>query len=256
MRQPTVEVVVVNWRRPRNVETIISALRNQSFECTVTICDYPPSDEFALRPPALLDAHRVIRWNRNIGPYGRYGPLGLFDHTYTFFLDDDMMPGRHAVEHFLAAAEGLPDFGVLGQFGRRITGDHYNIDEVPRDGGFTDVDVIVRAYFVKTVNLHLLPQFRWQLMPDTSEFVEDDLLLCFAMQHLGRLPCLLTPWSDDPETLVNRAELPQEHALSRRPHHVESRTRIVRRAMDLGWSPVVRRLEHVQHAPPPGQPGR
>jgi len=238
MHRPTVEVVVMNWRRPENVEAIVSTLRDQSYECTVTICDNHQSPEFALGPAAMRDAHRIFRWHHNVGPYGRYGPLALFDHTYTLFLDDDLLPGTRAVEHFVRSAEGLPNFGVLGQLGRILVDDNYNIDEVARDHGFTEVDIVVRAYFVKTSRLHLIPQFRWQLAPDTAEFVEDDLLLCFAMQFLGNLPCMLTPWTEDPEARVNRIELPERYALSHRPNHIAARTNIVRRAMSLGWRPM------------------
>jgi hypothetical protein len=164
--------------------------------------------------------------------------MGAYDHRYTLFLDDDMLPGLRCVEHFLRSAMQIVRFGVLGQLGRIIQPDGiYRYAHVPRTDGFVETDVIIRGYFVRTENLAYLLQFKQMMSVD--EFVStDDLLLCTAVRALAGLSCYLTPWDPDEEALMNKRELSDDFALSSRAEHLESRQGFLDRAIQAGWVPL------------------
>jgi hypothetical protein len=234
-----VETVIINWKRPGNVEWVVDALRAQSMPCTVTICDTHLDDAFALSTPTLDKADRVYRWGHNTGPYSRFVPLAAYDHEYTFFVDDDMLPGSRCVEHFVETAETLPGFGSIGQLGRIIPSNGVytarNVGRLPRP---REIDVLVRGFFVRTRNLHHVAQLRWLMNYMEEQVPEDDMLLCVAMRLCAGLRNYLTPSDPDPETLMNRTELPDPHALHRRPDHIQRRIDFMLAARAIGWLSV------------------
>ena len=232
-----VEAVVINWRRPENVAEIVRALKAQTLPCTVTVCDCHDALEFRLPQSALPYIDRLYRWQHNLGSFNRYIPLGGYDHRYTFFIDDDLVPGARCVEHFWTQAEKLRTFGALGQIGRIVTasGDYRPLN-VARGPDFTEVDSLVRAYFVPTHCLTYVPQMRALL--GQAHDPEDDILLAVALSMLGGLATYLTPADPDPQTQVNWQELPSPHARGARNVHFPARSRLLRDAMDLGWRPV------------------
>ena len=232
-----VEVVVINWKRPANVAAIVRALRDQSAPCTITICDCHDSADFGLPPGTHTSADRVYRWAHNFGSFNRYVPVGAYDHKYTFFIDDDMLPGRRCVEHFLASAANLQAFGALGQVGRIVDADGtYRTGNIARGWGFTEVDILVRALFVPTHLLFHALQARAVLQAGHEP--EDDIVLAVALAMYVGLCCYLTPADPDPATLVNMCELPSPYALSDRPIHQQARSQLARKAVSLGWRPL------------------
>ena len=232
-----VEAVVINWRRPDNVAEIVRALKAQTLPCTVTVCDCHDAPEFRLSPAAMPYIDRLYRWRHNLGSFNRWVPLGAYDHRYTFFLDDDMVPGTRCVEHFWSQAEELRTFGALGQVGRIVAANgDYRVHNVPRRPGLTEVDLLVRAYFVPTHCLAYVPQMRALL--GLSHDPEDDILLAVALSMQAGLSCYLTPADPDPQTQVNWRELPAPHARGARDVHLPARSRLLRAAIDLGWRPL------------------
>lgn len=234
-----VEAVVINWKRPGNVERIVGALRAQSTPCTVTVCDTHLDDQYRLSAATLSGADRVYRWGHNTGPYSRFVPLAAYDHEYTFFVDDDMLPGTRCVEHFVDTADSLPGFGSIGQMGRIIPSDGVytarNVGRMPRP---REIDILVRGFFVRTRNLHHIAQLRWLMNYMAEQVPEDDMLLCVAMRLCAGLRNYLTPSDPDPETLMNRTELPDPHALHRRPDHIQRRIDFMLAARAIGWLSV------------------
>jgi hypothetical protein len=252
-----VEVVVINWKRPENVATIVQALHDQTAPCTITICDCHDSPEFELPMEALSTADRVYRWEHNLGSFNRYVPLGAYDHRYTFFFDDDMVPGPRCVEHFLACAADLQAFGALGQLGRIVDADgaYRSGADIARSRGFTEVDILVRALFVPTSCLVHAPQARAVLQagkePDEDILMADDILMAVGLAIYAGLGCYLTPVDPDPATLINMHELPSPYAVSHRPTHDQSRSRLTRRAVRLGWSPLRMRRQLAEESGTP-----
>ncbi|MBL7489597.1 glycosyl transferase [Frankia sp. AgB1.9] len=241
-----VEAVVINWKRPGNVERIVDALQAQSVPCTVTVCDTHLDDQYTLSQATLSGADRVYRWGHNTGPYSRFVPLAAYDHEYTFFVDDDMLPGARCVEHFVNTAESLPGFGSIGQMGRIVPSDGvYTARNVGRLPKAREIDILVRGFFVRTRNLHHIAQLRWLMNYMAEQVPEDDMLLCVAMRLCAGLRNYLTPNDPDPETLMNRSELPDPHALHRRPDHIQRRIDFMLAARAIGWLSV---------SPPPSIP--
>ena len=232
-----VEVVIINWKRPRNVDAIVDALRAQTIPCTITICDCHQSAEFKLQRETLLSADRVYRWEHNLGSFNRYVPVSGYDHQYTMFIDDDMMPGRRCIEHFLTAAEQMKSFGALGQMGRIVHANGaYQSRNVPRNHGFTEVDFLVRAYFTHTHCLSRVPQMR-TLLGNAGD-PEDDILLSVGLSMYAGRSCYLTPVDADPQTMVNMRELESPHARCNRPSHYDGRSQLLQSAVALGWRPL------------------
>ena len=232
-----IEVVLINWKRPANIGKIVQALRYQTIPCTITLCDCHPSEEYALPVSVIQDVDRVYRWEHNLGAYSRYLPVAGFDHSYTFLMDDDLLPGRKCLEAFLEAALQLEDeFGVLGQFGRILSPDgNYRVTDIPLNDRFQEVDFIVQAYFVKTCNLHYLLRFRWETGYFEDELPEDDLLLCAALKYYRGLRCYLTPWDGNQEDLLKRHILDESLGLSSRQDHLYRRQLFIDRIIYYGW---------------------
>ena len=235
-----IEVVIINWKRPNNVQKIIQALKIQTIPCTITICDCHPSDNYALPESTIQKIDRLYRWKHNIGGYNRYLPLAAFDHPYTFFIDDDIYPEQRCLEFFLNSALKLNNkFSVLGQYGRIILPDgRYFARTIEREKEFKEVDFIVQAYFVKTSNLHHLLRFRWEIGYFEDELPEDDLLLCAALKYYQDLRCYLTPWDENEETLLNKHILDESFALSDRENHLYQRQLFIDRIIYYGWKPL------------------
>jgi len=234
-----VEAVIINWKRPGNVARIVDALREQSTPCTVTVCDTHLDSQYSLSRETLATADRVYRWGHNTGPYSRFVPLAAYDHEYTFFVDDDMLPGTRCIEHFVHTADALPGFGSIGQLGRVVPANGVytarNVGRLPRA---REIDVLVRGFFVRTRNLHHIAQLRWLMNYTQEQVPEDDMLLCVAMRLCAGLRNYLTPNDPDPETLMNRTELPDPHALHRRPDHIQRRIDFMLAAKAIGWLSV------------------
>jgi hypothetical protein len=217
----TVEAVVINWRRPQNVARILRRFREQSHPCAVTVveCGGPG---YALEPSARDLADHVYTLNRNYGGYNRYVPLGSYHATYTYFHDDDMLPGRRLIEHFVRHAGASPHAGALGQDGRSV-GAVYSPSPVARDAAaLTLVDMLVRGYFVRTEHLHAVHRFR---LPLGHAVREDDMILAWALRTFTEAGTFLTPeGAGGDDERMNEEELPAPHAQHRDPEHVPGRT--------------------------------
>ncbi len=203
----------------------------------VTIVDCHPDIRYRLSPFALTSADRVYRLNHNFGAYNRYIPLGAYQSEYTYFADDDMVPGRRCIEHFLDVCPSM--FGVLGQNGRRLNRDGtYSRRGVERTSELEIVDFLIRGYFVQTRYLEAINRFRWKLGLQGAAAVEDDMLLSFAMQVEYGLYSYLSPHDSDPETKQNVLNLRSPHALVRRPDHFDRRIDLLTMAQKAGWCSV------------------
>lgn len=209
----SVEAVVVNWKRPENIPVILEALRPQCDFLTVINAGEPCDTTLA---------DLTVTFSKNFGGINRYN-LASHICDYTYFHDDDMLPGSKVIEHFLEFSDKAC---VLGQIGR-IVGERYNSNDVPRTNEVVDVDLIVRGYFVNT---KLLPEIFNIRQKFKTHFREDDMVLACAARRLKQRICL-TPANEDIETLINKVELPNQFAISSDPKHLEYR--------DKFWKEVV-----------------
>lgn len=238
MNKKLVEVVITNWKRPNNVIKIINSLRSQTVPVTITICDGHDSEKFELDSSIIRNTDRIITLNNNYGPFNRYIPIGLFDHEYTFFLDDDLLPGCRCVEWFLHYANSLTDFGVLGEFGRSLDKNGiYKIEDVPQWNAFKEVDIIIRAYFVKTKYLSNIIKLKSIFSSIPTNLLEDDILLCASMKMFSNLWCFLVPYSFDNSFSVDISSLEEDFALSGRIDHRQRRINFTSMLIRNWWRP-------------------
>jgi hypothetical protein len=234
-----VEVVVLNWRRPDNVRRIVAAFRQQREHCTVTLIDAAHGSEFAVNADTLRAVDRYFLFSHNFSGYNRFIPLASYTAQYTYFHDDDMLPGPRTVAAFLRHAESQTEFAVLGQEGRILRGGHYKFSRAATEDGLREVDFVVRGYFVRTVLLqHFLG---WVRTVGGGESCRDeDLLLCSAARQAGFKIGVMRPRS--PLEKMNQEELPSPHSISAAPGHFNRRDSLVQRLQRLGWRTVERML--------------
>ena len=230
----SVEVVIMNWRRPANVRQIIAAFRAQTVPCQITLIDAAAEPE-ALDAKTLQSADRHYRFSHNFGAVNRYIPALGYLADYTYFHDDDMLPGPGVVGHLLETAARTPEFSVLGQFGRILTPEgRYLAGDSPRDAErCMPVDFLVRGYFVHTHDLQHIWPFAKALALDFQD-CEDDLLLCCSLAVGTGKPCYVTPLADLASNMAAR-HLPEPAALSQRRDHLARRERFIKAARRLGW---------------------
>lgn len=233
-----VEVVLINYKRPDNIRLIIDAFRKQTVPCFISLCNVPADPQYDLDQETLDKVDRVFIWNHNFGPFNRYVASASFSHEFTYFSDDDMMPGKRCLEYFLSCADSLKAFGVLGQQGRLLDEDGiYRARDVAKNYDAVEVDFVVRGYFTRTENLYGLTVLRNQLGLQPDVKLEDDLLLCVSMSHVCGMSNYLLPLNKDKETRMNFRNLSEEGARNQRADHFAERTLFCQRAMRLGWRP-------------------
>jgi hypothetical protein len=218
-RRP-VEVVVMNWRRPMNVERIAEAFARQGDLCSLTLIDAATDSPWQLSPNATAAADRVFRFSDNWGSSNRFIPLTSYKSQYTYFHDDDMLPGDRVISYLLDCAARRPEISVLGQFGRMVNmrGQEMLHDVPAAEGRMTTVDFLVRGYFVLSANLlHFVEQTR-RLGID-MEGCEDDILLSAMLQLKDGNRCRITP-NCGSECRMCAVPLEEPHALKARPDHL------------------------------------
>jgi hypothetical protein len=229
------EVVIVNYKRPRNTPRICEAFRQQSSPCRITVIDAAPEPEFEARlDPSTVDRH--IRLRENHGGYNRFLFLAFHECEFTCFHDDDLLPGSRLIEHYVRNAEQVGQFGVIGQIGRRLVDDHYNSIDTQLGAKPQPVDMVCRSYFVRTANLRHLLQLRFLLSEQAKE-IDDDMLLCFSMQLIGNLTNYTTAAPTCREESAEMVALEAPFAFCSRPNHLEKRSemlRSIRRAFQGG----------------------
>ena len=227
-----VEVVLINYRRPGNVEEIVSAICRQSVAVRLTIVDASPDN--SLRVSVARMADRVMRLEKNYGGYNRYVNSSHFDKKITFFIDDDIVPGSRCVECFLAYALDHPDYGVLGQIGRMVRDGKYNVKNHRASECIQEVDFVVKGYFVRREIL--LNHCQWKEYLKLDEVREDDLLMCSAAQNAGFKVGVIPVMSK--EEKMDIKILPERFATSGDAKHISYRTAFIQNLLVHGWSPL------------------
>lgn len=227
-----VEVVITNYMRPFNIPLIINVLRSQSVPCTITIIDAGMSAN-GLKSDVIELADRHYPICHNYGPSNRYFFIEKYDHEFTLFLDDDYLPGFKLIEYFLSF-KSIQKMGVLGQEGRLLTVDgDYDSQNTPRTQYLSEVDLLVRGYFLRTELLQIFESFIQGHHIDMQD-LEDDIALCASVKIAGFNNYLLP--TSDKSTLMVSKELPAPNAWWQRPHHLARRSAFCHSLIQLGWN--------------------
>jgi len=109
-------VVLLNYRRPENVEAIIAALRRQTLRPRIAVWNngdarpFPGVDALMESPENL---HCIVRWH----------VAALLGREYVAILDDDLIPVRDdLLERCVRECQSYGDERILGKSGRRVGG--------------------------------------------------------------------------------------------------------------------------------------
>lgn len=216
----------------------------------------------------------VWRWTENSGcPCWMAPAMMLYGHRYVLRADDDLLPGKRAVEMLLATAKGLRDeFSTIGQIGRvfahlmapDLTGlpryvreDQpiptkfsmaYSKGNAPRQIGLapTKVDLTCRASFMRAEVAQWFVMFRNMLLNKSPERalhlvgVHDDFLLCMGTQYWSALPSYIIGQSGDPDYELIKTNLENgQESVWKRPNHFEERNEMVQLCYSVGWRSFV-----------------
>ena len=226
--RPQVEVVLTNWKRKNNLPLIIDAMRNQNVPCTITLIDNAPDESNAVEPHVSDQVDKYFRISRH--PYSsflRYASHGFYEGDYLLIYDDDMIPGNECVSHFLNHANENPDYGVLGQFGRVVQSGVYSFRDIPQSKNrFTEVDICVCAYFVRSVPvMACIDQLKKIVISRKKDFLlqHDDMILAAACR-LAKKKIALTPAGESIECHVKKQGLSQPFSLSDNSNWGKART--------------------------------
>lgn len=255
---PSVLVVLTNWRRPFNMPQVIKAWKEQSVPpASVVVVDNSPCGMDVSYCPArelLSAAHNVWRIGPdNLGPPCRFAPawsLGL-DFDLVLFADDDLVPGRQALEFALLHAEVLGwEFSTLGQAGRWFNlkepeGRRYSFQAAPDPyipGKCVPCDLTCGVHLVRTDLMRDVLAFREELQhvcqgPEDRALlkIHDDFLLCQGIQWGIKWCSYILPNPPSPEQFLIKERLREDYALWKRPGHMKERNRMVDLCVKAGW---------------------
>lgn len=222
-RDTKIRVVIIHFRRPANILSILDSFKAQTVPCHVTII-YVPFGQRSLPGVVNEKADEVIAVRENFGSFNRYVTSSAFFHPYTYFHDDDMLPGPRLLEGFLAHS-GL-SYGVLGQIGRRRTLESFEpVLDVEEP---TPVDFVCRGYWVQTRDLPCIQRLLWAAWERGYDpgVREDDILLGRSIEaYTGRgayvVPAL-------PHGKMEQQKLPEPHAMWKEEGHRARRLEFMR----------------------------
>ena len=249
MDQPKVLAIVTCYSRPHNMNQIIQAVKEQTVQCELAIVDNRDADD---RGVGYDWGHADQMWNVwgvNLRNTCRFLPVySPKKYDYLWFLDDDLLPGRQAVEHCLHTALLVDDkFATIGSHGRRFnlegTGDKYSGRSCPMTTPYPiPVDLTCRTHFVRHDLLELyLRAFQDGLYLSVSvdhhdyQYINDDFVMCGAIQKAMRFPSYIPPTPPTIEHRMVKVELDETGAVWKKPGHFKMRNQMVNYLQSMGW---------------------
>jgi len=214
------EVVLTNYKRKQNLPQIVEAFRQQNVPVTITLIDNAHPDERVDDATAKsVDKYFHIFPN----PYRcfiRHACFGFYNAEYILIHDDDMVPGKRNVEHYLKYV--TPD-RILGQIGRKICPvQGYNFDAIQGTDDLVPVDLVIRSYFFHISTFSIIHEFKRKLIQSRMGNLlhQDDMLL--AVCRKGNV--FVTP-QEEGDTRCNIRELDASSGEYHYPDRQRDRTR-------------------------------
>lgn len=249
-------VVLNHYNRPQNMPQLISAWKSQSVRpSSLVVVDNTIGEcQPAYPNPIFAGADDVWRWKINAGCAAHFAPaLTLHGHKYVLFADDDVLPGRRAVEYLLETASFLQDrFATIGQEGRNFlldqpAGKRYSGRSCPvRSTVPIKTHITCQAHLVRADSMVGVLHFRQALLDAYREEADrlckthDDFLLCLGAQSVSHYPCYVNPVESEPSQclIASRVGASDTTAVYRRPTHFAERARMVDMSLEIGWRPL------------------
>jgi O-antigen biosynthesis protein len=237
-----VTVILTGYKRPELLEDQVEAIRSQTIpprELWVWANEPGPEMRSAIERAAF---DRVIGCSKNAYVHARFALALLVTSDFVALFDDDTLPGRRWLENCLQTFDRTP--GILGSAGVRLWSEGYQNRSVhgwhDPQHETVEVDLVGHAWFLKAEWVRYL-----FAAPAVTGANGEDIELCGRAWRLGGIRTFCPP--HPPEDRSRWGSLRGEVlgndpvALSRRPSHLEERSRIVRAEIAAGWKPCYQR---------------
>jgi len=167
---PTMEAVLINCHRPKNLVRILPAIAPQVNITTVLDCS---------RKRIKCTADRTIEFpvESDLGPWTRFAAVRLYEQEFTLFLDDDLLPDFDMIRRLLVHAAA---YDVVGGVGRNLTSDSgYRALDCPPG----EADIAIRCQLWRTSILRTTVTKAMTMLSLEDRRNDDDITMC---PSLGR----------------------------------------------------------------------
>jgi len=204
----TISAVLLSWRRPENLPSIVCSLRKNPLVKEVLIWNNNP--EITLKGDQAI----IINSGHNFMPFVRYCLVPLTRHPLVWFQDDDLLISSEQLDAIISAYSMAPH-RIYGCRGRNLVQGRYAPAIV-----YGECDIILGQTML--FNKHLLYGVAPALNALAPMERGDDIafsLLCDRKHFAGNV-----------EPLIDLGEH-DEHALWRQSGHFSMRQQIVDRAL-------------------------
>tara|TARA_R110000824_G_scaffold120382_4_gene275649 strand:- start:3293 stop:4042 length:750 start_codon:yes stop_codon:yes gene_type:complete len=238
-------VILTNWKRPGNLSKIIDAFQSQTvMPAAMLLVDNHPEEEPEF---AFVDTENfadVYRFETNAGPCCRFAGASFVTTEFVLFFDDDLMPGKGAIEAYQDQADRLNgEFATLSDVGRIYRGNAEKGYSIRRRNcrrktdGPAKVDMTCRAHLVRSEYVSVAVRDRIRAAKDgatPSMLRHDDIFLSQGIQlETGWASYLARDVGHDAK--LRHKDLPAPHSGNGLPNHDGSRNELVNWYAEKGW---------------------
>jgi hypothetical protein len=172
----------------------------------------------------------IIRSSRSFLPIIRFAIGSICDTDYCFFIDDDLTVGKKTLENFSNYAnDDDPILGLEGSILGKTETPYSNDTPIRSPKEITEVDIIIRVYFVPTdvLTYPLEMQANYAYLPKKSL---DDVYLCISNKIENVSKIYVIPTNDESGLI----ELPDGGVgQSLTEDHYKNRNIVCRKLMDV-----------------------
>ncbi len=209
-------LVILNWKRPKNVTRIVETQRHYRAIERIIVWNNNPDMPFE------SEHAEVLNCDSDMGLFSRFTAAAMADTDAVMIQDDDLLVPKATVDELYEQWRREP--GVIhGTFGRNIEGKVYR---AKNEFGRTDI-VLTRCLVVHRDHCLAVLEKR-HLFADLPGVPvgngEDIILSAVAFNKSGR---------GNRTYRLPTTELPQPHAISKWRGHLNHRTQIVRRCIEV-----------------------
>lgn len=203
-----ISAVLLSWRRPANIQTIVRTLRKNPLVKEVLVWNNNP--EITLAGNAAI----MINSSHNFFPFVRYCLVPLTKHSLVWFQDDDLLVSPEQLDAIVSAYSMAPN-RIYGCRGRNLVRGRYSPAIV-----YGECDIILgqSMLFHKQVLYEVVPALNALAPMERGDDIAFSLL------------CRRKHFAVNVEPLIDLGEN-DEHALWRRSGHFSMRQQTVDRVL-------------------------
>lgn len=210
-------VIVLNYKRPDNVNKIIAAYKNKF---PITVINNNPLDPF----PVVGHTVDVINNDTNYRCMERWVRCYEYEEPYKLILDDDLLPAIDTIKRMYAKNE--PMVGIYGKSGVNSSNSYKDLN----DHWCTDsvVDFLVgSAVLIKQAALDLIKKDLLSIgYPERG----DDIIVSYLVKN----KCNISNLNTVSGKVLNLPE--GDVGLNKDPNHFIKRWNVLQNFKNIGWT--------------------